>query len=102
MAMQTDVKSTKPLAATGVFKTQADADCGFRTRIKGIYAVCGASAGSVVITDGNGGNTLMTINTPAVADAGSVYFLVPDQGVLAENGLYGTVTNTASTVIFYG
>lgn len=102
MAMQTDVKSTQPLAATGVFKTQSNADCGFRTRIKGIYAVCGTSAGSIVITDGNGGNTLLTINTPAVADAGSVYFLVPDQGVLAENGLYGTVTNTASTVIFYG
>jgi hypothetical protein len=102
MAMQTDVKSTKPLAATGVFKTQTDADCSFRTRIKAIYAVCGASAGSVVITDGNGGNTLLTVNTPAVADAGSVYFLVPDQGILAENGLYGTVTNTASTVIFYG
>jgi hypothetical protein len=102
MAMQTDVKSTKPLAATGVFKTQTDADCSFRTRIKAIYAVCGASAGSVVITDGNGGATLLTVNTPAVADAGSVYFLVPDQGILAENGLYGTVTNTASTVIFYG
>jgi hypothetical protein len=27
---------------------------------------------------------------------------VPDQGVLAENGLYGTVTNTASITIFYG
>lgn len=102
MAMQTDVKSTKPLAATGVFKTQTDANCSFRTRIKAIYAVCGASAGSVVITDGSGGATLLTLNTPAVADAGSVYFLVPDQGILAENGLYGTVTNTASTVIFYG
>jgi hypothetical protein len=102
MAMQTDVKSTKPLAATGVFKTQSDADCTFRTRIKGVYAVCGASTGSVVITDGNGGNTLLTVNTPTVANAGSVYFLVPDQGILAENGLYATVTNTASTVIFYG
>lgn len=102
MAMQTDVKSTKPLAATGVFKTQADADCGFRTRIKGVYAVCGASAGSVVITDGSGGATLLTLNTPTVADAGTVYFLVPDQGILAENGLYGTVTNTASVTIFYG
>ena len=102
MAMQTDVKSTKPLASTGVFKTQANDDCTFRTRIKGIYAVCGASAGSVVITDGNGGNTLLTINTPTAANAGSLYFLVPDQGILAENGLYATVTNTASTVIFYG
>lgn len=102
MAMQTDVKSTKPLESTGVFKTQTDANVSFRTRIKGIYAVCGASAGSVVITDGNGGSTLLTLDTPTVANAGSVYFLVPDQGILAENGLYGTVTNTASITIFYG
>ena len=102
MAMQTDVKSTKPLASTGVFKTQSDADCTFRTRIKGIYTVCGASAGSVVITDGQSGNTLLTLNTPTAANAGSIYFLVPDQGILADNAVYGTVTNTASTVIFYG
>ena len=102
MAMQTDVKSTKPLTSTGVFKTQSDADCAFRTRIKGIYCVSGASAGSVVITNGNGGNTLLTLNTPTSANAGSTYMLVPDQGVLAENGLYGTVTNAASVVIFYG
>ena len=102
MAMQTDVKSTKPLAATGVFKTQSDADCTFRTRIKAIYAVCGASAGSVVITDGDGGSTLLTLTTPTAANAGSIYMLVPDQGILAENGLYGTVTNTSSITIFYG
>jgi len=60
------------------------------------------AVGSVVITDGNGGNTLLTVNTPTAANAGSMYFLVPDQGILAENGLYATVTNTASTVIFYG
>lgn len=102
MAMQTDVKVTKPLAATGPFKTQTDADCTFRTRIKGIYYTNGASPGSVVITDGQGGSTLMTLNTPAAANADAVYVLVPDQGVLAENGLYGTVTNTASITIFYG
>lgn len=102
MAMQTDVKSTKPLTSTGVFKTQSDADCAFRTRIKGIYATCGASAGSVVITDGQSGSTLLTLNTPTAANAGSIYMLVPDQGILAENGLYGTVTNTASVTIFYG
>ena len=102
MAMQTDVKSTQPLTSTGVFKTQANDNCGFRTRVKGIYAVCGASAGSVVITDGSGGNTLLTLTTPTAANAGSIYMLVPDQGILAENGLYGTVTNTASITIFYG
>jgi len=102
MAMQTDVKSTKPLDATGAFKTQADDTIGFRTRIKGIYAACGTSAGSVVISDGQGGNTLFTMATPTAASAGTVYIILPDQGILAENGLYGTVTNTASVTIFYG
>ena len=102
MAMQTDVKTTKPLTATGFFKTQADVNMSFRTRIKGIYYTNGASAGSVVVTDGQGGNTLLTLNTPAAANADAVYILIPDQGILAENGLYATVVNTASTVIFYG
>ena len=101
MAMQTDVKVTKPLTTTGVFKTQSDADCTFRTRIKGIYVVSGASAGSVVITDGASGATLLTVNTPTAANAGSFYMLVPDQGVLAETGLYGTVTNVASVMLYY-
>lgn len=101
MAMQTDVKATKPLAATGAFKDQNDNALG-RVRIKGIYAVCGASAGSVTITDGQSGATLLTLNTPTAANAGSIYMLVPDQGILADNAVYGTVVNTASTIIFYG
>lgn len=102
MAMQTDVKVTKPLTATGVFKTQTDANVSFRTRVKGIYIQNGASAGSVVVSDGQGGSVLFTLETSASADTGDFYIPVPDQGVLAENGLYGTVTNTASITIFYG
>ena len=102
MAMQSDVKVTKPLAATGVFKTQADADCAFRARVKGIYVQNGVNAGSVVVSDGQGGNVLFTLNTPTAANSGDLYIPVPDQGILAENGLYGTVTNAASITIFYG
>lgn len=102
MAMQTDVKVTKPLTATGVFKTQTDANVSFRTRVKGIYIQNGASAGSVVVSDGQGGDVLFTLETSPSADTGDFYIPVPDQGVLAENGLYGTVTNTASITIFYG
>jgi hypothetical protein len=101
MAMQTDVKSTQPLTSTGSFKDQSG-NALVRARIKAIYAVCGASAGSVTITDGQTGNTLLTLNTPTAANAGSIYMLVPDQGILADNAVYGTVVNTASTVIFYG
>lgn len=102
MAMQTDVKSTKPLTSTGVFLTQANNNVTFRARIKGVYAVCGASAGSVVIADGQGGSTLLTLETPTAANAGSIYMLVPGEGLLAENGFYGTVTNTTSITLFYG
>lgn len=101
MTQQTDVFATKPLTETGLFKTQANNNIA-RTRIKGMHVVCGASAGSVVISDGEGGATLLTINTPSVADAGSYDVVVPDQGILAKTGLYGTVTNTASVTVFYG
>lgn len=99
--MQTDVKATKPLTSTGAFKDQGDNDVG-RSRIKAIYAVCSTGAGSVVITNGNGGATLMNVATPTAANAGYIHILVPGEGILAETGLYATVTNTTSTVIFYG
>lgn len=102
MAMQTDVKSTKPLTSTGVFKTQSNADATFRARVKAIYVTCGETAGSVAIKNGaSGANILVTVNTPAVADTGSVYLILPGEGILAENGLYGTVTNAASVTLFY-
>ena len=101
MAMQTDVKASQPLTSSGDFKDQAGVVIP-RSRIKGIYAVSGASAGSVLITDGVDGDSLITINTPTAANAGSVYLLVPNEGILAQTGLYGTVTNTTSVVVFYG
>jgi hypothetical protein len=99
--MQYDIKATKPLTATGSFKDQNDNDM-TRSRVKAVYAVCGASAGSVVITSGNGGETLLNLATPTVANCGYIYLIFPGEGILAPSGLYGTVTNTASTVIFYG
>ena len=101
MPTQTDVLATRPLTSTGLFKTQGNNNIG-RARIKGVFIVCGANAGSVVIADGAGGPTLMTVNTPTVVDAGTITINVPDQGVLATTGLHGTVTNAASVTLFYG
>ena len=101
MAMQTDVLATVPLTTTGVFTDQVPATLG-RSRIKGAYIVCGASAGTVVITDGSGGPTLVTFNSPTVANAGAINVYIPDEGILAQTGPYGTMTNTASIVLFYG
>lgn len=101
--MQTDVLATKPLTQTGNFKDQNDFDIP-RCRVKAIYAVNGADAGSVVIREGgSGGSIIATINTAANTTAGYTIIPVPGEGVLCKLGaLHGTVTNTASMVIFYG
>lgn len=93
MGMQTDVLATKPLTSTGNFKTQGDGDIP-RSRVKTIYAVNGASAGSVVIREGG---------ASANTTAGYTIIPVPGEGLLCKEGtLHGTVTNTASIVLFYG
>jgi len=101
MGMQTDVLATAVLTSTGVFTNQVPATLG-RCRIKGAYIVCGATAGTVVITDGSGGPTLVTFNSPTVANAGAITVYIPGEGILASTGPYGTITNTASIVLFYG
>ena len=101
MAMQYDVKASKPLTTTGAFLDQNNSNL-TRTRIKALYSVCGASAGSVVISDGSAGETLLTLNVPTAANAGYVYIILPGEGILSTNGAYGTNVNVASTVLFYG
>jgi len=103
MGIQTDVLATKPLTATGNFKAQNDGDIP-RVRIKAIYAINGGTAGSVVIREGGAsGNIIATINTAAEATAGYTIIPVPGEGILCKEGaLHGTVTNTASMVLFYG
>lgn len=100
--MQTDVKATQPLAATGVFLTQTGANCTFRTRIKGVYVNPGATAGTVVIANGQGGTTLLNVAVPNTTVSGPIYMLLPGEGILAENGVYGTITNAGSALVIYG
>jgi len=102
MAMQTDVKATKPLASSGAFQTQTDTNTG-PCRIKGIYTINAATAGSVVIRDGaSDGPILWDLTTPTLASEGSTYILLPGEGIRAETYLYGVVTTTTSIVIIYG
>ena len=101
MAMQYDILATVPLTTTGAFTDQVPNNLS-RCRIKGAYIVCGTNAGSVVITDGSGGPTLVTFNSPTVANAGAITVYLPGEGILAQTGPYGTVANTASIVLFYG
>ncbi len=100
MTAQTDVLASAPLTSTGSF-TDAATNALARCRIKGIYCVCSASAGSVVIANGSGGAVLANIATPTLASAGYVYIPLPGEGILAPTAVYGTVVNTTSTVLFY-
>ena len=94
MAMQTDVKSTT--------LTSSNTAVAYRCRIKGIYFVAGASAGSVIVKDGgSGGTTVLNIATPGIA-TGSQYVLVPGEGVLCLTDAYVAITNATSVTVFYG
>ena len=98
---QTDILASVPLAASGQFTDQAAADLG-RCRIKAVYIVPSAVAGSLVIRDGGaGGTVLATLNTVASATA-PTYLLFPGQGLVARSAVYGTVTSLGSATIFYG
>ena len=48
-----------------------------------------------------GGEWLMTLSL-AGTDIFNNYFLIPGEGVLAENTVYCSMTNVAATTIFYG
>ena len=100
-SMQYDVLSTQPLTATGNFLDQNGFAIG-RARIKGIYAVNGTNAGSVVIRNGSTGKVLMTVNTAASGTAGYTIIPIPGEGILADDALHGTVTDTTSITLIYG
>lgn len=104
MSMQSDVQAAAPLTATGQVTNNAVSPQNLgRIRIKSLYVIPGATAGSVVFRDGgSGGDVLLTLNTPAVANAGAYSVIIPGEGILVETNLHGTVTNTASIVVFYG
>ena len=99
--MQYDVLASQPLTTTGNFLDQNGNAIG-RARVKTIYAVNGADAGSVVIRNGSSGKILMTVNTAANTTAGYTIIPIPGEGILADNALHGTVTNTTSLVVIYG
>ena len=102
--MQYDILASAPLVTTGqVTDNAASPNNLTRLRIKGLYFVSGATAGSVIFRDGgSGGPILLTMNTPAAAASGSNYIIMPGEGILVGTNLHGTVSNTTSVVVFYG
>ena len=101
MTMQTDVLASVPLTNTGQFTNQTPTALG-RTRVKAVYIVPAASAGSVIFKNGgSGGTTVMTLNTVASATQ-PTYLIFPGEGVLFSTDVHGTVANVGSVTIFYG
>lgn len=103
MAMQTDVLLTQPLGASNTFKVQSGAVLG-PCRIKAIYGTSGAAAGTVVLYDGSNssGAPIGTISTPAAANQGTYYLLLPGEGILVRSGVYAALTNVDSAMLVYG
>ena len=101
MGMQTDVLASKPLTATGQMKAQNDGNI-LRARVKAIYIIPTASAGSVVLRDGGAtGPIKTTINTLAASTA-PTYMLMPGEGLLFNTDIHATVADIVSLTVIYG
>ena len=102
MAMQTDVLVSAVLSSDGQFTNATGSADITRCRVKAVYIVPAATAGSVVFRDGgSGGTIIMTLNTVASATQ-PTYLLFPGEGVLFTTKVYADVTNIGTVTIFYG
>ena len=101
MAMQTDVLASAVRTTDGLIADQATNSLG-RCRVKAIYIIPAAGAGSVVFKDGGASGVVKaTINTLAASTAPD-YVLLPGEGLLFQTNVYVDVTDIASVMVFYG
>jgi hypothetical protein len=98
--MQTDVLASAVRTTDGLLADQAGNSLG-RNRVKAIYIVPAAGAGSVVFKDGGAsGAVKATINTLASSSAPD-YLILPGEGLLFQTNIYVDVTDIASVMVFY-
>jgi len=87
-----------------VQKTSSAAAVSGRTRLLGVYFTNTATASTLVLKDGgSSGTTRLSLVTPAAA--GSQDLLIPDMGILFEDGIYitfGSAEVTSVTLLFEG
>jgi hypothetical protein len=101
MSMQTDVLASAVRTTDGQLLDQAGNTI-IRARVKSIYIVPAATAGSVVFKDGGtGGTTRLTLNTVASATQ-PTYLLLPGEGLLFSTNIFVDVTDIGSVMVFYG
>lgn len=94
MATATDVKAR-------AFTSSGSLGIG-RTRLKAVWVSGDSAGGDFVITDGNGGATMMSLRLPANVAGGTQYVLLPGDGILAYNDIYVTMAGTTQCTVFYG
>jgi len=99
--MQTDVLVSVPITSSGQFTDQTPTAL-TRCRVKALYIIPSATAGSLVLRDGgSGGAVKATFNTVASASQ-PTFILFPGEGLVFQTAVYGAVTNLGSATIFYG
>ena len=99
--MQTDILASAVRTTDGQMLDQ-NAGVIARTRVKAVYIVPSAGAGSVVLRDGGvTGPIKVTLNTLAGATA-SDYIEFPGEGLLFQTNVYADVTTVASVMVFHG
>ena len=99
--MQTDVLASIPITTSGQFTDQGTTNRA-RCRVKAIYIVPSATAGSLILRDGGSSSTIkITVNTVASASQ-PTYMLMPGEGLVFQTAVYGTVSNLGSATIIYG
>ena len=93
MGMQSDAKSTTLTESGVVF--------GGPARIRGIYFVGGATAGTIELKDGGAsGATVISLATPASAGS-SNYLELSDSPLRCEISAYAALTDVTSVTVIY-
>lgn len=79
-----------------VTKTDTSQGVNGRSRLAGLYYTCTATPGSIQLkTGGAGGTTRLNLATPGAA--GAYDLIIPDDGVLFEDGIH--ITRSGAEVV---
>jgi len=101
MGMQTDILASQVRTTTGQFLAQNGGNIG-RARVKAVYIIPAAGAGSVVLRDGGAtGPIKATLNTLA-SSTSPTYMLMAGEGLLFNSDIHATVADITSVMVFYG
>jgi hypothetical protein len=101
MGMQTDILASQVRTTTGQFLAQNGGNIG-RARVKAIYIIPKAAAGSIVLRDGGAtGPIKSTVNT-LLNSTSPTYLLMAGEGLLFNSDIHVTVTDIESVMVFYG